>query len=155
MAEEQQMEQIDPVGILGQPGTVIARSDGTIEPPIIEPKKSWGKMIIYAIIIVLIVVLLIWVYKQYIEKESFDTSKESQLGKALADRGWKLYTRKGCGYCDKQMKVLGGSYPKMIDCAGNNKCDGIRAFPTWVNENKPAMMIEGFQTLETLNRWLE
>lgn len=62
----------------------------------------------------------------------------------LAARGWVLSTKDGCGYCEKQLEILGGSYPKIYECAADGSpkdpaanlpfaCKDITGFPFWHN----------------------
>ena len=86
------------------------------------------------------------------------------LGDKLAARGWVLYTREGCGYCTKQMKVLGGEYPKRVECSMAGKCVNaycdappmtcgqITGYPTWVHAGTKAMK-SGLQTRTSLE-WM-
>lgn len=50
------------------------------------------------------------------------------LGQALADAGWVVVLRDGCGWCTKQLAVLGGAYPRYVECAkGGPAYHGVSA----------------------------
>jgi hypothetical protein len=59
-------------------------------------------------------------------------SHANNLGWVLANAGWVLYSRAGCGYCERQMAELGGAYPRAVHCSPAS-CANVTAFPTWVN----------------------
>jgi hypothetical protein len=94
-------------------------------------------------LIILLIILIIVVLHRLLSPEW----KKRGLAGALADREWILYTRPGCGYCTKQMDVLGGGYSKRVVCVsgastaagsmseleGPLKCKEVSGFPTWVN----------------------
>ena len=91
----------------------------------------------------------------------------SSLAKDLASCGWVLYMMPGCGYCHKQMDVLGVKvYPKQVVCKGgmpaspgtNYKgkmdCGAIKAYPHWENE-KTGETRTGLQTTSQLQSMLD
>jgi hypothetical protein len=68
------------------------------------------------------------------------------LARGLADRGWTVYLRRGCGYCDKQRALLGPGFKKYVLYAEDGTVLGgytkapplalgaIQAVPFWHNE---------------------
>jgi hypothetical protein len=73
--------------------------------------------------------------------------RKRSLHRGLAENGWVLYTKPGCGHCISQMKALGGWYKKTVVCSGGRKlnervdagggpaCDdpSIPGYPYWFN----------------------
>lgn len=66
------------------------------------------------------------------------------VSQGLISNGWYLYTRDGCGFCSKQLDVLGNVYKisgNVINCSakprllplGIPRCDDrmIKGFPFW------------------------
>lgn len=67
--------------------------------------KSSMRLLVIAAAILLILVIVYYI------------AAPRGLSHRLAKHGWILFVRDGCGYCTKQMKVLGGSYSKLVECA--------------------------------------
>lgn len=113
-----------------------------ITPP--KTEKS-GSPLLIALIIVLVLVIA-YVAMRYWKKK--------KLVDHLASKGWVLYTMPGCGYCTKQLAVLGARYPKQVECSSKNAaCDKIKAFPFWKNE-KTYKTRTGYQSQEQLESML-
>lgn len=105
-----------------------------------------------AVALAAVVVLIIMVMCR-MAGSSKGSSKGSPKGsskalvKHLADCGWVVYYRRGCGHCTKQKEVLGGNYKKYIECDANGvqlsgyttkppvACNSpqIKGFPFWYN----------------------
>ncbi len=70
-------------------------------------------------------------------------ARRGALASALAARWWTLSTLRGCGYCDQQLRILGGKRAVQRDglplviCAGDVSdpppCGEAAAFPYWRN----------------------
>lgn len=87
-------------------------------------KKSSNRLLI-ALVIVLVLVIAYAAMRFW---------KKKSLGDHLASQGWVLYTKPGCGFCTKQLALLGARYPKTVVCSGQNPaCKKIQAFPLWAN----------------------
>jgi hypothetical protein len=97
--------------------------------------KGGAKTIAIAVAVVLVIILLYYMM----------SPQRGGVSSKLAKKGWILYTRDGCGYCTKQLKELGGHYPKIVRCAQGgtlvksdvndppSTCAQITGFPTWIN----------------------
>ena len=107
------------------------------QPRVYKEKKS-SAWLLWAVLIVLIIVVAVAV------------DRRRNLARRLANRGWVLYTKPGCGYCTRQLAELGGPYPRQIDCSGTNPlCAHISSFPTWVNSRTRDTRV-GLQSREEL-----
>ena len=83
--------------------------------------------------LVLLAVVAFVVTRRRAHGEKF-TPGGPDLGERLARKKWRLYVMPGCGFCDKQLAILGGTYPRLTVCTGG-KCAGVAsAFPHWANE---------------------
>ena len=71
------------------------------------------------------------------------------LAGRLAEQGWVLYTRPGCPFCENQMQVLGGSYPRSAVCSGESVCSA--GVPTWSNAASGERRV-GFQDAAALEK---
>ena len=67
------------------------------------------------------------------------------LSAALGAGGWRLLVRPGCGFCHKQLALLGGAAPPglpVVDCSGPGAgCAGVAAVPAWVNARTGAVRL--------------
>ena len=117
-----------------------------------DNESSKTLLIVVAIILLIIAIMY------------FSSPKQSNgLSHKLQKKGWTLYLMKGCGYCHKQMKLLGDfkatvvcSNGKMIDKYTSNPplaCSSIQGFPLWYN-TKTDEKITGFQDMAALNAML-
>lgn len=90
------------------------------------------KCIIIAVAVILIVLIV------------FHMGSPKAMARRLAARGWVLVTKEGCTYCEKQLDVLGGKYPKTARCSADGDmidsdvaipfdCKEISGFPYWQN----------------------
>ena len=90
-------------------------------------------------------------------KKEFNVLEKSNkdqilLAKHLTKIGAQLYGTDWCGFTKQQKVLFGKEGTKLLNYqnCGNHKnreCDSIKAFPTWLINNKK---IEGFKTLEEL-----
>jgi len=125
------------------------------------PRGGASPNVLTALLIVLVVVAILYLAMQY--------WGGSSLGNALASCGWILYTRPGCGYCDKQMDALGeNTYSKQVVCVGGASsaagtmsdsqgpylCKKVPAFPFWVNEYTSATRT-GLQDKKQLHQMIK
>lgn len=92
--------------------------------------------------------LVRWVYRSHCRK--------CQLRKAVAilkKSGYKIYGAHRCGWCQKQLGILGDFALEIpfVDCAKHpKKCSrmGITSFPTWVDGDK--RLHPGFKSLSDI-----
>lgn len=107
-------------------------------PPGAAAPGAWRIPALIATLVVFVVCLAWWV-----------RARGGGEGAALAAAGWTLYTREGCGFCDKQMAALGGSYPRRVRCDGGAgeaaACGPLEGFPAWRNARTGAART-GLQT---------
>jgi len=80
------------------------------------------------------------------------------VAEALMGSGWTLYTRPGCGYCTKQLKIVGSKFTRTVDCSPNANgtpmaCSdpSITGFPFWKNSKTGATRV-GLQELSELEK---
>jgi hypothetical protein len=145
-----------------------------------------AKIVVAMTIITILIMVIIYYYhtaiytkisSYYITPPAKDKPKPSpfrtrftpknSLVAQLADAGWVLYTMSGCGYCTKQLSVLGVSaYPKQVHCGGGKSvggsltetqgtkmCSDVPGFPHWVN-TQTGQSKGGMQSVETLHSWI-
>ena len=108
--------------------------------------NSNGGSILMALLIILLIVIVVCMLSMTFNRRG---KKPHSLARELAIRGWVLYTRPGCPYCTKQMRVLDVEvYPKQVVCIGKisstsgtmpdsqgpYSCKNVEGFPFWVNE---------------------
>lgn len=114
-----------------------------------DSEKDTNRAVIIAVAIILILIMVYW------------AMMPQDMGDKLAARGWILYIRDGCSFCERQLTVLGGSYPKIVECTAAGKlvrsgcgnppfaCHRVSAFPHWwCSETKETRT--GLQTLSQL-----
>lgn len=98
--------------------------------------------------VVLIIILSAVVHRWYIRADRGD-DKSMPLTVGLANKGWVLYSKPGCGACDAQKRLLGEPYLSTIECEGA-KCSGVtRRFPFWLNTTTDESRV-GLQSLGSL-----
>lgn len=85
------------------------------------------------------------------------------LGRRLAEKGWVLYVLEGCSFCTKQLGVLGGDYPRLVECGRGGvlksprggapplACGEVGSYPTFFNEVSKERKA-GFQPRESLEK---
>ena len=89
-------------------------------------------------LVILIVIILIVVYlqrKKFTGGSPF--ANKDQVIDKLKKGGWKLYTKDGCIWCERQLEVLRTNreeFPHIKSGAESERL-GIDAFPTWVDKN--------------------
>jgi len=114
------------------------KPDSLLNYVVVKPSQSNKSGICYnkvaiVIFIIAIIVVVLW----------FMTVENTSVNQQLYNNGWRLFVSSTCGFCHKQLKALGGSYPDMVVCDKMGGCQGIRAFPTWYNV-KTDQLHEGF-----------
>ena len=110
-------------------------------------RRTVAKSVVVAVAIVLIIVII------------YSTCFPKILASKLANRGWLLVSRDDCGYCKKQLAVLGGSYSKVAKCTPSGftgtteklpfECEDVPGFPYWFNTRNGATKV-GFQDKKAL-----
>ena len=73
--------------------------------------------------------------------------REPSLGDRLKGAGWVLYHTPGCGFCVRQLELLGGKDARvpMVNCEERrDQCAGVGSFPTWRNSKSGAQRV-GYQ----------
>lgn len=124
------------------------------------PMESTLRIVGLAIVVVLIIVIVyyyLWAPRT--------------LSKDLARCGWVLFTRQGCGYCTRQLQILGDPfYSKMVVCSGSDpleqsssvnpnvldiSCAQVPAYPYWYNTTtKDARIgLQRHRELEQMAGW--
>jgi hypothetical protein len=107
-------------------------------------KECFSHTLLKAIVLAAVVLLVIMVMCRM---AGMAGGEPKSLVKHLADCGWVVYYRRGCGHCSKQKEVLGGNYKKYIECDENGvqlsgyttkppiACNSpqIKGFPFWYN----------------------
>ena len=137
---------------------------GMLKDKIKEKWDSYQPMVKYSIGVIIVVAIIIVVvlaatgqFKHKSNQSRFASSGESLLDKMYAD-GWRVHTRSGCGWCDKQKKDCPDlkHHPIHIDCGRPENaasCAPIQGFPHWQNiktgENMP-----GYKSLDQLEMML-
>jgi hypothetical protein len=116
--------------------------------------SSVAAAVAIAIVVVLLVVLLYTLLKG-----TFMGS--TTLAQRVADCGWVVYYRRGCGYCVRQDAILGG-YPAVVDCSSRRArpagaplpcgSPAIRGYPFWYNlrTGESRTGLQGLDDLETM-----
>lgn len=106
-------------------------------------------MVVYLILII-IIVLTWWVMRQTTyEGGSRKTSRE-QIVKKLKERKFRLFTKTGCVWCDKQKEIVGEDFP-FVESADIPDDLDVKAYPTWEKNGK---LYPGCKTLEELEEML-
>jgi hypothetical protein len=112
-----------------------------------KPKK-WGRIIIYAVVVVLLAVGIYFLMTP------------RSLTARLQSAGWFVYLSPTCPHCKRQLEVLGGSYALSTQCGSPNPnqsapipCSEIKAFPTWYN-TKTQKTVKGMRTVSQLEEML-
>lgn len=101
----------------------------------IEQDRNWGRIALYALLIVAVVGLAYYLFHR-------SQHKYDAFAHCLGDRGVKMYGAWWCPHCTEQKEKFGASfeYAPYIECGvkgdlkGQNpvcKEDGIKHFPTW------------------------
>jgi len=103
-------------------------------------------------IIVFISILLLFtcikVYYSYYSKSSFTSKEDSELVKKLEKCGWKLISKKGCIYCEKQLEII--NYPHLdITDVKPDVISEIKGVPLWV-QSKTGSTVVGLQSRDQL-----
>lgn len=120
-------------------------------------------MQILSLSMIIVVVLIVVVYMNLRRKarKFVHTIAEDLNSLKLAELGWVLYTRPGCPWCEKQLEVLGGTFPATLICGpgtdaakrfpGAISCDDpkIVGFPFWYN-TKTKESLTGMQSAATI-----
>lgn len=79
---------------------------------------------------------------------------QKSLSAALGAAGWRLLVRPGCGFCHKQLALLGGAAPPgltVVDCSRSASCGKVAAVPAWENARTGAVRL-GFLDAPALRR---
>jgi len=104
-----------------------------------------------AIIVFLSILLLfvcIKIYYAYHSSSSFTSKEDIELIKKLENCGWKLISKKGCIYCEKQLDII--NYPHLdITDVRPDVITEIRGVPLWV-QSKTGNTLVGLQSKEQL-----
>lgn len=99
-----------------------------------DDSQATMRVLVTAMAIVLIILLLYFIM-----------APRRSLSSRLARCGWVLYVRDGCGYCSRQMDILNGHYPKIVECGKDGtqvnttcanppfQCSQVSGFPYWAN----------------------
>lgn len=91
----------------------------------------------YQFVILIIILILIIVYSQRTKTTGGSpfVNKDKIIDQLKKD-GWKLYTKDGCIWCERQLEILrtNQDFPHTKSGAESQKL-GIDAFPTWVDKN--------------------
>jgi hypothetical protein len=113
---------------------------------------------VYIAVVVLILIILGFIL--YSSSTKTKNNSNFKPSPSLADKGWVVYMRPGCGWCDKQKNTLaesGMSYQyvacgqlgdapggESVSAPSNKPCDSVRGFPLWYNkltkEEKPGYL---------------
>jgi hypothetical protein len=111
-------------------------------------------------IAVIILVLVIVGFILYSQSTKTKKSNNFSPEPSLSDKGWIVYMRPGCGWCDKQKNTLAesglnyqyvacgqlGQVPngELISAPSSKPCESVRGFPLWYNrltkEEKPGYL---------------
>jgi hypothetical protein len=116
-------------------------------PSLLSPKAS------LILIGVIILIILIFVFVGWMRKPAYyaESPVDTQtLRSALMAKGWKLWIRTDCVYCQNQLDTLGGHYNGTIVCPGTTGCDGISAFPTWTNGTSTIAGVQSYKSLKMM-----
>ena len=103
-------------------------------------------------IIVFVAILLLFigikVYYSYITPSSFVNKEDKELSEKLKKCGWKLISKKGCIFCEKQLEII--NYPHLdISDVKSDVITEIKGVPLWVNSVSGTTAI-GLQTKHQL-----
>jgi hypothetical protein len=98
-------------------------------------------------IALIIVVILVLVYYCFSSNTMDSGNNSNTISAQLANAGWILYTRAGCGFCTRQLAELGcASYPNQIHCNVGGTvlssncdqapftCSQVSGYPFWYNQ---------------------
>jgi hypothetical protein len=110
------------------------------------------RAILLAVAIVLIVLIVYYLWSP------------RNLARKLANCDWVLYTRDRCGFCKKQLRLLGGDYENLVECADGKvvdaftsdlpiECDKVTGYPFWYQIGSGRTRV-GLQTKEDLEAML-
>lgn len=135
---------------------IVPKSDQKIsDKKMIPHPKKLHSVLYYALIIISVIIGICLISKVF---------KYNTISSALAAQGWVLYTRPGCVYCHKQLKILNDpEYPRHVRCLSATACDPtkyldtrapmrcneVNAYPYWINAWTRAIRI-GLQSTENL-----
>jgi len=81
-----------------------------------------------------------------------------KFSECITHSGWRFYGKSGCGWCNKQKELFGGTLNRIVflDCAEDAKesCDQleVNAFPTWIqfdDDGKEINRMKGYVSAET------
>ena len=107
----------------------------------------------YTIAIIIFVTLLLLltgvkIWYAYNSKSSFIDKNDTELIEKLQKCGWKLISKKGCVFCDKQLELV--NYPHIdISDVRPDVISVVKGVPLWVNTIK-GIEIAGLQSKEQL-----
>lgn len=99
-------------------------------------KASQCRVTYWLIVAVIVLLIIIVIYRL----------AKSNLPKMLSNEGWILAVRDGCHFCTKQLELLGGDYPKLVEFSRDGKIvnsyshkipSAVRSppgFPYWWNK---------------------
>jgi hypothetical protein len=117
-----------------------------------------AQRIVLAITLAAIVILVIMIIYHLWR----GSSHTSALARGLTQNGWTVYLRKGCGFCDEQMKMLGGFSQYTLYGTDGSLLSGytktppltfgvIKGFPCWYNLRSGETRM-GLQNVTTLQQ---
>ena len=144
--------------------------------PIDDMKQKWAaygqgtKWLIAFIVVVAIVVIALAAMGEFNKKPNVTPVVGTFMGGrghgvnvsnmllSLYRAGIRVYTRSGCGWCDKQKKEVPGlaNHPINIDCGRPENaaaCAAVQGFPDWQNMQTGEKM-PGYKSLDQLEKMM-
>ena len=136
--------------VLNYHSIFVKDRDGDVAYVKYDNGTNYTNIMLAVFVIVVICIIVYW----FINKD---------LSKRLARKGWMVYYKQGCYYCDKQKGALNYKFRNYVECDSNGYQVGgftnspplscgsseITGYPFWYNmstgETKP-----GFQDIESL-----
>lgn len=130
-----------------------------------EMTKENKKKLLFAFMLAAIIVLIVYFVVKPAPKPPGVTpvipgtstfSSGATIAEQLAMTGWQVYTSNSCGYCTKQLSILGANDPNnaatisqlVNPCVSGNCTQGV---PYWVNTTYAVSPRVGFQDISALN----
>jgi hypothetical protein len=140
----------DTLQVLSPSSIFVTDRDGDVAYVKYESGTNYTNLAIALAVLIIICVIVYW----FLNKD---------LSRRLARKGWMVYYKQGCYYCDKQKTTLNYKFNNYVECDSNGyqisgftssppfNCGSpeISGYPFWYNmntgESKP-----GYQDLESL-----
>ena len=93
----------------------------------------------WSILLVLLIVFVLLTVNMVYDRTSGITD-DNDIAQRLSDTGWMLFTLQGCGACEAQKDVIGGSASVVLfECDASDEALAacieydIEVVPTWIN----------------------